>query len=390
MSVRVSESQPSRRPARVWFVQPGVEHYRVPVMDGLVRRGAGTYEITFLGPLRDGKSTGAIERPYFRHLKYETWTVLGQVFTRWPDVLKMIRHERPDVVIVAGSPRSTTCWRLPGVCRKINAVPAFWSKVHSFSGVPSVVMSPLKRKLYSGYELAICYGKLSRDELVAEGFPTDRIYVAQNTIDTRRIFQEGDAIAARGRQIRAEAGLDGRRIVLCVGRMDREKRHDDLLTAWPRLREIDSSLALVFVGGGPRLEEIRSAARDVDPDRVIVTGRVPEGDDYAWIAASDFAIFPGAVGLAINQSMAFGVPTIIADEIGADTEILEHDLTGWRYPPGHINALVQTFRRVCGDDAMVNRVTEYARRRMREEVTIENMVYTIDAAIRRALELKHA
>ncbi len=367
-----------------------MEHYRVPITDALIERGTGTYSITLLGPLQNGKSTAGEERSYFRDLKYNKFTVFGQGFNGWPDALDQIESERPDVIIIAGSLRTTTCWKLPALCRRINAIPIAWSKIHSFSNLPKTVTFQLKRLLYSRYEFVICYGKQSRDELVATGFPEDRACVAQNTIDTHRIFNQGNNIIARGREIRANAGLDQRKILLCVARMNYDKRHEDLLAAWPQLRSLDNSLVMVMVGGGPRLEEIRAKAHKIDPDNIIVTGRVPAGDDYAWIAVSDVTVFPGAVGLAINQSLAFGRPTIIADEIGADTEIIEHDVTGWRYPRGNINALVDTIRRIGSDEALTTRVTEQARCRMRDEVTIENMVLNIDAVIRRALELKQS
>ena len=75
-------------------------------------------------------------------------------------------------------------------------------------------------------------------------------------------------------------------------------------------------------------------------------GQLPSGEDYTWIAASDMTIQCGAIGLAINQSMAFGAATIIADERGPDSEIVEHGVTGWRYPRGDLSRLVDTVAEV--------------------------------------------
>lgn len=369
------------------MIQRSVEHYRVPVLDGLVERGADAYELTFLGPLRNGASTGGEKRPYFRDQPCVRKHRFGVFLSNYPGVLELVAAERPQVVVMSGSPRNLTSWRMPALCRRIGAIPMMWSKVHSFSGVPPVVLTPIKRRLHLKHDVAICYGKLSRDELVAEGFPADRVFVAQNTIDTRRIFSDAEAITERGRRIREEAGLAGRFVILCVGRMEPDKRHADLLDAWPRLRELAGNMALVFVGGGPMVEAVRERAQAVDRENIVVTGRVPEGDDYAWIATADLSIMPGAVGLAINQSLAFGTPTIIADEVGADTEILEHGVTGWRYPRGDLDALLDVTRSVIDGTADVKGVTGEARRLMHDEVTIENMVESIDAAIRCALDL---
>ena len=189
-----------------------------------------------------------------------------------------------------------------------------------------------KPLFYSHFDYAICYEESSRNELLSYGFPSDRVCVANNTIDTRRIFIDDDGIRSRGETLRRSAGLQGKKILLSIGRMYPEKRHEDLLDAWPQIAALDPDLCLLIVSDGPLLETIQSKARALDPNRIIITGRVPEGDDYAWTAACEVGIYPGAVGLAINVAMAFGKPTIIADERGADSEILETRYHGLAFP----------------------------------------------------------
>jgi glycosyltransferase involved in cell wall biosynthesis len=138
------------------------------------------------------------------------------------------------------------------------------------------------------------------------------------------------------------------------------------------------------------LEKYRGLAQEIDPARIRVIGRVAEGEDYLWIAASDITIQCGAVGLAINQSMAFGTPTVIADQIGPDTELLVDGQTGWRYPQGDLDALVATVAAVMGDDTTRQRITNQARCLVRDDVNIDNMVRNVDACIRAALVQYHS
>lgn len=373
--------------SQVWILQPTVEHYRAPVFDAVRARGQGRYALRVLGPLEGGAGTGGVERDWFDHQPYVTRTFGGQPATWWPGVEGRVARGKPAALIVGTSPRCVSAWRLPSVCRRAGTVPICWSKIHSFSGLPTLITEGAKKALYRRYDRAIVYGEASRDELVALGFPTDRVHVAHNTIDTTRIFTDGERIAARGRALLAGAGLTGRRVIVCVGRMQADKRQGDLLGAWPMLKILDPELALVLVGGGPDLETRREQARALDPrgEDILVTGRVPEGDDYAWLSAASLAIFPGAVGLAINQSMAFGTPTIIADERGADGEIVAHGETGWRYPRGDIAALVDTVALVTRDAAGAEAVATRARRYMRDEITLDHMAEVLDQAITAAL-----
>jgi len=378
------------RPLRVWDFQPTVEHYRIPIWDGLVEAGRGTYELTVWGGLVDGGAKGGGQRPYFRNIPMEHFKRFGVSLCRWRGAEDIVAAEQPDVIIVSANARNQSNWRLPKIVHSYGGAAVCWTKVHSYSGIPGPLLTLMKKRFYSRFDRAICYGQHSLEELTRLGFPAERARVAQNTIDTRRIFEHGEQIKQRGDELRAELGLTDATVLLCIGRMDPEKRHQDLLDAWPKLKELDDKLHMVIVSGGPMLDKVRATARQIDEQRIHVTGRVPEGDDYAWIATSDITIYPGAVGLAINQSLAFGKPTIIADEFGADSEILRHHETGWRYPRGDLNALVDAVDEVRRNEERRNRITANARRLMREQVTVENMVSSIDQTICDALKLTAA
>jgi glycogen(starch) synthase len=174
-----------------------------------------------------------------------------------------------------------------------------------------------------------------------------------------------------------------------ISRLNSDKRPADVLDAWPRLHALDPNLVLVIAGSGELGEELKTRAARLDPERIKFAGRLPAGEDYAWIAASDITIQCGAIGLAINQSMAFGSATVVADEPGPDSEIVEHGITGWRYPRGDLTRMVDTVAEVLGDSASRDRITSTARERMRTQITIENMVEQLDRCISDALQVAH-
>jgi glycosyltransferase involved in cell wall biosynthesis len=380
----------TRAGARVWILQPEVQHYRLPVFDGVQARGRadGAYEIAVFGGLdAKGECIGGGTREYVRSLPLQQGKILGVPTAWWPGFEQLLRHEKPDALVMLGNPRMRQCWTLPTLARSMGIPVIAWSKVHSYSRL-AWISNVLKPRFFKRFDRVIVYGESARKELVALGIADSHIFVAQNTIDTRRIFTDADRITKRGEELRKGAGLTGRRLLLCIGRMDAEKRHQDLLDAWPRLKAIDPDLSLVIVSGGPLLEEIRAKARAIDPAGILVTGRVPEGDDYAWISTCDIGIYPGAVGLAINISLAFGKPTIIADERGSDSEILEHGATGWRYARGDLDGMIACVKNVIDDPPASRAVCDRARTLMRDTVTIDNMVSKIDSAIRVAVSMR--
>ncbi len=162
--------------------------------------------------------------------------------------------------------------------------------------------------------------------------------------------------------------------MLYPGTMFPKKRHLDLIEAWPLLRDEFPDLVLVLVGGGENLEVVRSQAQMLDPERIILTGRVPEGADYEWIATCDAAVQCGAIGLAINQCLALGKPLVVADEPGVDGELVVHGQTGWRYPRGNVQLLAETISHVLSSPEEAGRIADAGREAIRSRATIDHMV----------------
>jgi glycosyltransferase involved in cell wall biosynthesis len=372
-------------PVRLWIFEHELFHYRLPFWDLLAEKGQGHFELSAFGETTDGAARGGGRRGYLRPMSVGGG--LRSVGFTYQGAHALIQREKPEIVMVKADPRNRLSWQVPGLCRSYGGVSVLWSKVHSMSSLPTWLLQTMKRRLFRPYDLAFTYGPSSTRELIELGFDEHRVFTAHNTIDTRRIFGDWESICARATALRRAWGLERKKILLCVARLEPIKRHSDLLAAWPRLRELDPDLVLVLVGGGSLSAQIRDRAKQVDPHRIVFVGPVPESVDYDWIAAADVTIQCGSVGLAINQALASGKATIIADEPGVDAEIIRHGVTGWRYEKGNIGALVETVGMVLRDDADRERVTTRGREFIRDEVSIDRMVDSANACVNAAIEL---
>jgi glycosyltransferase involved in cell wall biosynthesis len=371
-------------PCRIWHYNQKVYHYRVPIWDGLTELGAGKYTLKVLGETIDGEALGGGKRDYIQH----NAVVPGRFGERWDGAEEAIRREKPDIVVFNSTPRYASSWTLPKLVRSYGGVAIAWTKSHSYTPLPKWVLHLMKRRLMSRYDFVIAYGQSTYDELLTLGVRDSQIFIAQNTIDTRPIFEREDEFRKMGEDLRQEHGLVGKKILLDLGRMDPQKRHEDLFAAWPKMRELDPDLVLVLVGGGPSLEDYKRMAQQIDPERIIVTGRVPLGHDYAWIAAADVAIQCGAVGLAINQAMAFKTPNVIADQLGVDTELIVHGETGWRFKEGDLDGMVAAVKHVLTSPDQREQVLARARTVVRDEANLDNMIQKIDACLVAAINLR--
>jgi glycosyltransferase involved in cell wall biosynthesis len=126
-------------------------------------------------------------------------------------------------------------------------------------------------------------------------------------------------------ELRRQLGLDDRtRILLCVGRLSREKGHANLVRAFPKIRELASAspLRLVLVGEGPEGPRIENLCRSLNlTDVVTLAGQQDDITPYYGIA--DVFLLPSLSEGCPNvllEAMAAGVP-VVATAVGGVPEV---------------------------------------------------------------------
>jgi glycosyltransferase involved in cell wall biosynthesis len=146
------------------------------------------------------------------------------------------------------------------------------------------------------------------------------IEVLPTGIDLER-FRPGSRAAAR--QALGLGPAD--RILLCVGRLDREKNLEFLLRAFTR---VDTPGArLVLVGRGMHAEALRSAAAAAGVgDRVEFRGGLPPDGLPTYYRAADVFVFASTSetqGLAVLEAMACGLPVVAVRASGIEEVVAE-------------------------------------------------------------------
>ncbi|WP_265868227.1 glycosyltransferase [Streptomyces sp. SKN60] len=147
--------------------------------------------------------------------------------------------------------------------------------------------------------------------------------VIHNGVDAARFAPPTDADAAASPGPECELPGAGP-LVVCVGRLCRQKGQDVLLDAWPAVLAAVPEARLVLVGDGPDAAALRATA---DPYfSVHFTGAV--ADPAPWYRAADLVVLPSrweGMALAPLEAMASGRPVVVGDVDGARESL----------PPGH-------------------------------------------------------
>jgi glycosyltransferase involved in cell wall biosynthesis len=188
--------------------------------------------------------------------------------------------------------------------------------------------------------LYICVGDGEADQGRAAGLGGE-FCVARTGVDPTwfRRAGEDDRRSARA-QLALPAGAP---LVVCVGRVTRQKGQDVLLAAWPFVRSRHPGATLAIVGGGELLEPLRRHA----PPGVVFLGPVP--DVRPWYAAADLVVLPSrweGLPLTLLEALAVG-RSVVGSDIPGIADALP-DGAGALVPGGDVVALAGAIdRRLC-------------------------------------------
>jgi glycosyltransferase involved in cell wall biosynthesis len=164
-----------------------------------------------------------------------------------------------------------------------------------------------------------------RDELRARGVRTP-IAVVPTGVDVARFRPGGREGARRALEIAAEE-----RIVLYVGRLDREKSVDRILTAFERVAGTVPGTRLLLVGHGTQTEQLRRQAQaSAAGARVRFDGVQPHAGLPRYYRAADVFVFASETetqGLVLAEAAACGLPAVAVSAPGCD-EVVRDGETG--------------------------------------------------------------
>lgn len=143
--------------------------------------------------------------------------------------------------------------------------------------------------------------------------------------------------------------------VLFVGRLDEEKRVDELLRALALVPRLHAEI----VGDGSCRAEWELLARELGiADRVRFRGFVSESELLDAYAGADVFCMPGIAelqSLATMEAMAAGKPVVVADAM-ALPHLCRPGRNGWLFTPGDVRGLADRLHAVTADPSITARM----------------------------------
>lgn len=307
-----------------------------------------------------------------------------------PDAWRMVRGGHYDVVVLPGNPRLLSNFTALLAARR-NRVGVVWWTLGLMADQSPWTLA-VRKFLMKLPNSVVVYTSDERDYFVSHGINSEKVFVAQNTIDTaaeRTAVKHWDN--GHRDDLVVSHGLEGKRVILYCARLAHIKRVDLLLRSMKVLLSRDANYHVIIVGGGECETELKSLAATLNVEEHITwTGPIYDPDKLApWYLVSKALVIPSAIGLAALQGFAYGLPCITTQcktKQSPEASALRDDYNCLLYRDGSVEDLSDRIERIVTDDDLQIRLSGNAVRTVCEEYTVDRMVDGFCDAINYAKE----
>ena len=223
---------------------------------------------------------------------------------------------------------------------------------------------------------------------VRHGVPNEKIVLVPNGIED---VMGQDYLASRSAS-RGSLGIQPDETVLLMsGVVSRQKGMEfglqafaDLAVRFPRTR-------LFIVGDGAFLGELKLLSRslDLDNDRIVFVGAVPNHVMSKYVQASDVYLCPTVriegLPFTVLEALSGGLPVVASDSGGLKDLVTEGE-NGFLLQPGNVDAMASAIGQLLEDPERRRRMGEASRRRFLDRFTVEHMTDSTLEVFQQVLE----
>lgn len=249
----------------------------------------------------------------------------------------------------------------------------------------SPIYNNLDRWSLQAPERIITVSLATKQQLLRQGIAGERITVVHNAVPGRvQDESQNEPYPLRQnvlRQKKTDLGISpDEKLVVCAGRLSKEKAQIDMVGAMVHLRKLcpDLAVRLMLIGEGPERERISQAIQSAGLEKNITfTGHLKSLTPY--YEAADLVAIPSVSEGSPNvllEAMAFGVP-VVATEVGGIPEIVTDGETALLVPARDTGAMAAAIARLIADPGTASTLAHQARKKVETDYSPESRAKTL-------------
>jgi glycosyltransferase involved in cell wall biosynthesis len=218
--------------------------------------------------------------------------------------------------------------------------------------------------VYRWADQVVVLGPYMAERIIAKGVGPER--VATVPVWSRR--DEVFPVPREANPLRKSLGLGRSFVAMYSGNLGLAHRAEEFIEAARRLRG-RADVAFLFVGGGPRLGEVRDAKETYSLDNIKILDYFPREQLHHSLGLADVHLIsmrPEMTGIVVPGklygAMAASRPTIFVGPKRCETaDTIRRAGSGITVEPGDVDGLVEALVRLADDPSLVRRMGERAR-----------------------------
>lgn len=198
-------------------------------------------------------------------------------------------------------------------------------------------------------------------------------------------------------QAKKEWQLEGKKVLLTVGRLVERKGFDSVLHVMAELKNSYDDLFYIIAGNGPDRDRLENLAIGLGiTDRVRFVGGVSDAQVHSLYQACDIFVMPNrsgrdgdieGFGIVYLEANLYGVP-VIGGNSGGVPDAVSHGVSGFLVDPYDCDELRVTIERLLGNAALRNKMGRAGYKRVIEQFTWPTIVCKLRPFLQRCASEK--
>ena len=310
-------------------------------------------------------------------------SLLFGLFTRKVDV---VIGTSPQFFTVISAWALAKFKRIPFVFELRDIWPASITAVGAMRGSWIInILEKLELFLYRQADLIISVTHSFKSSLKNRGVSANKIKIVLNGVDLERYspLQEKDESLA------TKYELKNKFVIGYIGTHGLAHALENVIEAAERIIK-EENIRIVFAGGGADWSRLEKIVCERGLENIVMIPRQPKDKmpqvwslcDISLVHLKDAPLFKTVIPSKIFESMAMGLPIIIAVPIGEATNIIEEYMAGISVSPGCPTELSEKFLELAKDKELVRKLSNQslnaAQNFDRKKLALEMLKYIKD------------